>query len=65
MEEFNREETYRFYVAKSLQIAPQGKSLVKSYQEILNPVPEDIRTGDEIVEDVMKRAGLSYEHDSI
>ena len=65
MEDFNRDETYRFYMSRSLQLAPQGKNLVKSYQEILNPVPEDTRTGDEIVKDIMKRAGLSYGNDSI
>ena len=60
MEEFNRDETYRFYVTRSLQIAPRGESLVKSYHELLKPQKIDHRSGDEIVADIMARAGLKF-----
>lgn len=60
MEEFNREETYRFYVTKSLQIMPQNKYLSASYADLLNPKKMDTRSGDEIVADVVKRAGLKF-----
>lgn len=35
-----------------------GTYLTKRYTEIIHPVPQDTRTGDEIAEDVIKRAGL-------
>ena len=61
IEENNREEAYRFYVTRSLQLAPQGKNLVPTFDEILNPKPVDERTGDEIAIDVIKAAGLRFE----
>lgn len=62
LDECQREETYRIYVTKSLQLFPQNKYLQASYQETVDP-PKDIdtRTGDEIVFDIMKRAGLTFE----
>ena len=61
LDECQREETYRIYVTKSLQLFPQNKYLQSSYQDIINPKPRDNRTGDEIVADIMKRAGLTFE----
>jgi len=43
-----------------LQIAPRGESLTKKYYDIINPVAEDDRSGEEIAVDVMKRAGLKF-----
>ena len=60
IEEYNREETYRIYVTRSLQIAPRGESLTKKYYDIVNPRVEEHISGDEIVADVMKRAGLKF-----
>ncbi len=60
MEEFNREETYRFYVTKSLQVMPQNKYVSASYADLLKPKKMDNRSGDEIVADVMKRGGLKF-----
>lgn len=62
LDEYQREETYRFYVTKSLQLLPQNKYLQASYQETVDtPKDIDTRTGDEIVFDIMKRAGLTFE----
>lgn len=61
IDEYNREEAYRIYVSKSLQLAPQGKWLTVSYMDILKPQKVDDRNGDEIVSDIMKRAGLKFE----
>ena len=61
MDEYNREEAYRFYISKSLQLAPQGKWLAKDLNEIFNPKPEDHRTSNDIAFDIMKRAGLHFE----
>lgn len=36
-----------------------GTYLTKRYTEIIHPIPEETRTGDEIAEDVIRRAGLS------
>lgn len=60
MDEYNREEAYRIYVTRSLQLAPQSKCLTKTYTELLNPKPVDTRSGDDIVFDIMKRAGLKF-----
>ena len=64
LEEYNREMTYRFYVANSLQNIPQGKHLMTTLYDLLynnNEKQEDERTGDEIVFDIMQRAGLVFE----
>ena len=52
--------TYRLYVANSLYYTPQNKMMAKSLQDILYPVAEDTRTGDEIVLDIIAKAGLSF-----
>lgn len=60
-EEVNREEAYRIFVTRSLQLAPQMKFLTKNYYEIINPEPEqEEKTGDEIAADVIARAGLKF-----
>lgn len=56
----SREEAYRIYVTRSLQLAPQHKYMQKSYGDLLEQKKVDTRTGDEIAEDIMKRAGLSF-----
>lgn len=60
IEEYNREEAYRIYVTKSLQLAPQNKFMKKSYDELLKPHKVDTRSGDEIVADIIKSAGLKF-----
>ena len=54
-----REWTYRYYVANSLQLAPENKYIQKPLYEFIHPQPEDSRTGAEIVQEIMERAGLS------
>lgn len=49
---------YRFYIADSLQLSAQNKYIVKSLRDILYGEPVDNRTGDEIVMDIIKKAGL-------
>ena len=53
-----REETYRIFVTESLRLIPQDRYLTKRYTEIVNPQPQDKRTGDEVVMDIIERAGL-------
>lgn len=61
LEEHDREEAYRIYVAKSLQLAPQSKHLTISYDEMINPKKKvDTRTGEQIVADTIKNAGLTF-----
>lgn len=59
---FKREETYRIFVTESLRLAPQ--KFIKSYRDlckdVLQPQKIDKRSGDEIVEDVMQKAGLHF-----
>ena len=59
IDDYTREEAYRIYVTRSLQLAPQNKYLNKSYIEILNLGKIDTRSGAEIALDVLKRAGLT------
>lgn len=57
-----RDETYRIYITESLRLSPQGKWLVKSYMDMVNDQsnkkPEP--TGEEIVDQVMLGAGLTF-----
>ena len=55
-----RELTYRIYITNSLYYMAENKQIAQKYYDIINPRPEDHRTGDEIALDVMKRAGLSF-----
>ena len=59
--EYNREEAYRIYASRSLQLIPQSKHLIKGYLDFVYPKEEDTRSGDEIVQDVMNGAGLRFE----
>lgn len=58
--EYVREETYRIYVTRSLQLAPQNKNIMPTYSELLKSSEKDVRTGDEVVLDIMARAGLKF-----
>lgn len=60
IDEYNREEAYRIYVTKSLQLIPQNKHLTKDYGEIMKPQKIDQRSGDEIAIDIMRKAGLKF-----
>lgn len=58
-----REETYRIYITKSLQLAPQNQWLTKDYYDIINPdnipdTPE--KSGDEIAAEIIEKAGLTF-----
>lgn len=57
LEEEDREEAYRIYVTRSLQLIPQSGYIPETYYDIThNKI--DNRTGDDIVLDIMQRAGL-------
>lgn len=60
IDEYNREEAYRIYVTKSLQLVPQNSYITTPFTDILEPKKVDNRTGEEIVTDVMKHAGLKF-----
>ena len=59
-EEYDRERAYRIYVTKSLQLIPQNKYITVEFAEALNPHDTDNRSGEEIVIDVIKNAGLTF-----
>lgn len=63
LDEYQREEAYRFYLGKSLQLIPQNKWLKNDYFYFVNPEkkPRESRSGDQIAADIMKRAGLHFE----
>ena len=60
IEEYDRDEVYRIYVARSLQLAPQGKYVTLSYSEMLESEQTEVKSGDEIVNDIILRAGLVF-----
>ena len=49
---------YRFYVTNSLQNIPQNKYITKTFYDMLYPEPQDDRSAEEIVDDVVAKAGL-------
>ena len=60
LEEYNRDEAYRIFVTKSLQLIPQSKWIGKDYMDSLHPKHVDNRSAEEVVIDVMKNAGLHF-----
>lgn len=62
IEDYRREETYRIYVTRSLQLAPQKSYMSESYYDILNR-KIDNRSGAEIVADVMQRGDLKFKEE--
>lgn len=61
IEEYNREETYRFFVTESLRFAPQGKVINKSYFELLKPQKIETRSGKEVSEKVAEKLGTKID----
>ena len=56
-----KDTAYRVYVTDCLKLISENTgniSLKLRYYDIIQPKKEDTRTGDEIVEDIIKRAGL-------
>lgn len=58
-------EAYRIYVTDALRIVGEntarfasGNYIKARYADIIEPKKQDNRTGDEIVADIIKRAGL-------
>ena len=60
MDEYNRDKAYRIYVTKSLQLIPQSKYLTVDFKNLFEKQEVDTRSSDEIVSDIMKRAGLQF-----
>ena len=57
-----KDTAYRVYVTDCLKMITEraaSVSIKSRYYEIINPQKADTRTGDEIVEDIIKRAGLA------
>lgn len=59
------EESYKIYTAECLRIITEntakmvgGSCVSVSFADIINPKPVDIRTGEEIVAEIIKKAGL-------
>ena len=60
IEQEQRDLMYRIYVTDALQAMPQDRYLVQRYADfaVEKNVQEDTRTGDEIAEEIIKKAGL-------
>lgn len=59
IEQERRDEAYRIFVTKSLQLIPQNKYIERSYEDIVDG-KIDNRSGEEIAEDIIKRGGLKF-----
>ena len=60
-----KDTAYRVYVTDCLKLIAEntanisrGQYMKARYYDIIHPAKVDTRTGDEIVEDIIKRAGL-------
>ena len=60
------QDIFRDYIANGIQMISENTArkagdryLSLSYMEVIHPKPVDNRTGDEIVEDIIRRAGLT------
>ena len=56
-----KDTAYRLYICDCLKLIAENTgniSLKLRYYDIIQPKKEDTRTGDEIVADIIKRAGL-------
>lgn len=60
-----KDTAYRVYVTDILKLIAEntanfakGQYMKMRYYDIITPKKQDTRTGDEIVEDIIKRAGL-------
>lgn len=60
LEKEQRDEAYRIFVCDSLQLMPQNKYISKRYSDLINKDKEPQKSGDEIVLDIMSRAGLKW-----
>ena len=66
-----RNDAYRIYVTDALRVVAEntarfasGNYIKARYADIIEPKKQDNRTGDEIVADIFKRAGLVVKHES-
>ena len=55
-ENHQKQTLYMNYIANSVQLIPQGKHIVKTYNELITPARE--KTAEEIVIDMITRHGL-------
>ena len=53
------ERIYRIYVTDSLYMQGRNQMPKQRYIELLNPKKEDIRTAEEIADDVFNKIGLT------
>ena len=51
---------YRAYVTESLRLRGENKYISRSWLDIIDPKPIDTRSVGEIVQDVVKNAGLRF-----
>ena len=60
LDDFEREQTYRFYISESLFAAGDGKHLKKSYVELMREYskPADNRPREEILNSALGALGI-------
>lgn len=59
VEQIEHERLFIAYVCDSLHLSPQNKYIAKRYTDIIDPPKVDIRTPQEIITDIVEKAGLT------
>lgn len=49
---------YRFYISEVCRNIPRQKFMKKSFHDIIKPKKVDNRSGDEIAQDIITKAGI-------
>lgn len=60
LDAFKRDEMYRIFISETLRIAPEGKHITKTWSEFINQTEQEPVDAEEIINDVMLNAGLSF-----
>lgn len=60
IDDFKRDEMYRIFISETLRIAPEGKHITKTWSEFVNQTEQEPVDAEEIINDVMLNAGLSF-----
>ena len=60
IDDFKRDEMYRIFISETLRIAPEGKHITKTWSEFINQTEQEPVDAEEIINDVMLNAGLSF-----
>jgi hypothetical protein len=62
---YQRDQAYRFYITDELYFNARNQMHTTRFSEIFKPVRKDTRTAEEIIADIVSRAGLEIVNDEL